>query len=149
MIMTMYIFSIVHASWSILLQVTRLLSQTRKPSLLFAKALKMKESAATVREPTARVTRARAAASQSSERLLILDSTKQQGQKRDLRKNSKRVALEEQINCAATNQHKRRAVLKDVTNVSQDNLNTNCSNASKIAVLDPFSDFVVLFNYEK
>ncbi|KAL1829203.1 hypothetical protein ACET3Z_007615 [Daucus carota] len=93
----------------------------------------MKESAATVREPTARVTRARAAASQSSERLLILDSTKQQGQKRDLRKNSKRVALEEQINCAATNQHKRRAVLKDVTNVSQDNLNTNCSNASKIA----------------
>ncbi|KAK1376032.1 Cyclin N-terminal domain-containing protein [Heracleum sosnowskyi] len=88
--------------------------------------------AATVREPTTRVTRARAAASQSSEGLLILGSSKQQGQKRDLRKNSKRVAVDENNSCAPTNQHKRRAVLKDVSNVCLDNSNTNCANASKI-----------------
>lgn len=99
--------------------------------------------AATVREPTARVTRARAAASQSSEGLHILDSSKQQGQRQELRKNSKRVALDEKHSCAPTNQHKRRAVLKDVTNVCRDISNTLCFNASKIAVLDSFSDFVL------
>ncbi|XP_074331976.1 cyclin-A2-4 isoform X1 [Apium graveolens] len=90
--------------------------------------------AATVREPTARVTRAQAAAasSLSSEGLLISDSSKQQGQQQDIRITSKRVARAEKDSCAPTNQHKRRAVLKDVSNVHRDNLNTNCFNASKI-----------------
>lgn len=121
--------------------------------MLFAEALEMKKEnllAATVREPTARVTRARAAAaSQSSKGLLSLDSSKQQCQKRDSRKTSKRVALAEKDSCAPTNQNKRRAVLRDVTNVRGDSLNTNCFNASNITVFTfcsfTRSEYVTLF----
>ncbi|KAK1362988.1 Cyclin N-terminal domain-containing protein [Heracleum sosnowskyi] len=88
--------------------------------------------AAVVRDPTARVTRARAAASQSSEGLQILNVSKQQLQKRELRKNSKRVALDEKNSCAPGNQHKRRAVLKDVTNICSDDSYRNCVNATKL-----------------
>lgn len=98
--------------------------------------------AAVVRDPTTRVTRARAAASQSSEGLHILDASKQQLQRRELRKNSKRVALDEKSSCAPTNQHKRRAVLKDVTNICCDDSYRNCLNATKPTVLDSSSDFV-------
>ncbi|KAL8118546.1 cyclin-A2-4-like isoform X2 [Apium graveolens] len=88
--------------------------------------------AAVVRDPTARVTRARAAASQSSEGLHILDASKQQLQKHGLRKNSKRVALDENNSCAPTNQHKRRAVFKDVTNICRDDSYRNCVNPTKL-----------------
>ncbi|KAL1810506.1 hypothetical protein ACET3Z_027496 [Daucus carota] len=85
--------------------------------------------AAVVRDPTARVTRAQAAASQSSEGMNNLDASKQHLQKQN---NSKRVALDEKNSCAPTNQHKRRAVLKDVTNICCDNSYRNCVNATKL-----------------
>lgn len=90
---------------------------------------------AAVREPTARITRA--AARQSSGEMLILDGSKQQDHKRVLRKNSKRAALDDRNSGApvtACFQHKRRAVLKDVTNVCCDNSYRNCLNAAKIPV---------------
>ena len=100
--------------------------------------------AAVVRDPTARVTRAQAAASQSSEGMNNLDASKQHLQKRN---NSKRVALDEKNSCAPTNQHKRRAVLKDVTNICCDNSYRNCVNATKLTVLDSSSYFCTYCSY--
>lgn len=80
-------------------------------------------------EPIPRITRARAAACQQSGGIYPSKatkkqdenrfSTKQQDQKRVLRTNSKRAALDEVNNSAPVTsgvQNKRRAVLKDVTN---------------------------------
>ncbi|KAK1434092.1 hypothetical protein QVD17_11010 [Tagetes erecta] len=79
----------------------------------------------TAREPTFRVTRARAAASQSSSS----DPLKEQGRSCVLPKSSKRSVQDENKNndsvtCGA--QNKRRAVLKDVTNICRDNSFKNC-----------------------
>ncbi|KAI3727212.1 hypothetical protein L1987_67023 [Smallanthus sonchifolius] len=86
----------------------------------------------TTREPAFRVTRARAAAaSQSSSS----EPLKEQGSGRVLRKRSKRsVQDENKTNGTATGgaQNKRRAVLKDVTNICRDNSYKNCIIPAKI-----------------
>ncbi|XP_052180980.1 cyclin-A2-4-like isoform X2 [Diospyros lotus] len=88
---------------------------------------------ATVREPTARMTRARAAAFRASGGTTHLETVKQENLKQTLSKNSKRAALDEANNNApgtAGVQLKRRAVLKDVTNVFCDSYK-NCLVAAK------------------
>ncbi|XP_059643771.1 cyclin-A2-4-like isoform X2 [Cornus florida] len=90
---------------------------------------------ANVGEPIARITRARAAAYRTSGGMLPPEASKQQPQKRILRTNSKRAALDEMNTSAsvpASVQHKRRAVLKDVTNVCCENSYRVCLNAAKI-----------------
>ncbi|XP_042484276.1 cyclin-A2-4-like [Macadamia integrifolia] len=85
--------------------------------------------------PTARITRARAAAFQAAGVTLPLQPSAKQDQKRALRENSKRVALDENNSSAPVAgdlQHKRRAVLKEVTNLCCENLHTNCINAAKL-----------------
>ncbi|KAF5763887.1 hypothetical protein HanXRQr2_Chr15g0685601 [Helianthus annuus] len=87
----------------------------------------------TTGEPAFRVTRARVAASQSSSSELL----KEQGVGRLMRKNSKRsVQDENKNNGVATGgvQNKRRAVLKDVTNMCCDNSYKNCIVPAKIPV---------------
>ncbi|CAK9137914.1 unnamed protein product [Ilex paraguariensis] len=89
-----------------------------------------------VREPTARITRARAACLQQSGGKPSSEVPKQQDQKRVLRTNSKRAALDERntsVPVAACVQQKRRAVLRDVTNVCCDNSYKKCLNATKIS----------------
>ncbi|XP_058074664.1 cyclin-A2-4 isoform X2 [Magnolia sinica] len=87
-------------------------------------------------EPPARITRARAAALRSISGMLPLKpSSMKQDQKRILRGNSKRAALDENSHTApivASVQHKKRAVLTDVTNVCCENLHRNCINATKV-----------------
>ncbi|KAK9282256.1 hypothetical protein L1049_005170 [Liquidambar formosana] len=90
---------------------------------------------ANVQEPTARVTRARAAAFRASSGMTTSKASMQQDQKRTLRTNSKRAALDEKNSNApdaACLQRKRRAVLQNVTNVFCENSYTNCINATKI-----------------
>ncbi|THG22778.1 hypothetical protein TEA_024703 [Camellia sinensis var. sinensis] len=90
---------------------------------------------ANVGEPTTRITRARAAACRATGGIPQSEAPKQQDQKRVLRINSKRAALDEVKNSApvpAGVQHKRRAVLKDVTNVCCDSYK-NCLIAAKIS----------------
>ncbi|XP_057504501.1 cyclin-A2-4 isoform X1 [Actinidia eriantha] len=72
-----------------------------------------------VGEPIARMTRARAAACRASGGIPPSKATKQQDQKRVLRTNLKRAALDEENKAPlpAGFQNKRRAALKDVTNV--------------------------------
>ncbi|KAF8400732.1 hypothetical protein HHK36_014032 [Tetracentron sinense] len=85
-------------------------------------------------EPTARVTRSRAAAYRASEGALPLKSSTECDQKRVLRANSKRAALDQNnpgAPATACLQHKRRAVLKDVTNICCENSYRNCINAAK------------------
>ncbi|KAL4583933.1 hypothetical protein LXL04_008519 [Taraxacum kok-saghyz] len=77
---------------------------------------------ANVVEPTFRVTRARAAACKNSE------APKDQGQDRPLRKNPKRSVQVDTNNTT----NKRRAVLKDVTNICCDNSYKNCIIPAKI-----------------
>lgn len=93
--------------------------------------------AAKFEEPTVRITRARAKALSTSGG--ILPSSKgliKQDQKRVLRTNSKRPASDENKPNATTAglQHKRRAVLKDVTNVFCESSYMNCINATKVQV---------------
>lgn len=87
----------------------------------------------TVGEPSFRVTRARAAVCQSS---MGSEVPKDQGHGRVLRKNPKRAVQDERSNNAnatiAGAQNKRRAVLKDVTNICCDNSYKNCIIAAKI-----------------
>lgn len=97
-------------------------------------------------EPIPRITRARAAAYQQSGGIQPSKATKkqdenrfltkQQDQKRVLRTNSKRAAVDEVNNSAPVTagvQNKRRAVLKDVTNVLCDSYR-NCLIAPKVPV---------------
>ncbi|XP_015573777.1 cyclin-A2-4 [Ricinus communis] len=79
----------------------------------------------------ARITRARAAALRASSKVLPLRETRQQGQKRILRANSKRAALDEN-NTSAIDNAKRRAVLRDVTNVCCESSYRSCFSAAKI-----------------
>ncbi|KAI7752042.1 hypothetical protein M8C21_009223 [Ambrosia artemisiifolia] len=86
----------------------------------------------TIGEPTFRVTRARLAASQSSSSELA----KGQGTGRVLNNNSKRSVQDENRNGATATggaQNKRRAVLKDVTNMCCDNSYKNCIVPAKIS----------------
>ncbi|KAK9066267.1 hypothetical protein SSX86_013588 [Deinandra increscens subsp. villosa] len=79
----------------------------------------------TMGEPTFRVTRARAAASQSSSLGLV----NEQGPARVLHKNPKRSMQDENKNNATAivgAQNKRRAVHEDVTNVCRDNSSKKC-----------------------
>lgn len=91
--------------------------------------------AAKVEEPTIRITRARAKALGTSG--VILPSSKptnKQDQKRVLRTNSKRAASDENkptVTAIAGLQHKRRAVLKDVTNMFCENSYMDCIIATK------------------
>ncbi|KAK9101836.1 hypothetical protein Sjap_019090 [Stephania japonica] len=85
-------------------------------------------------ELPARITRARAAAFRASDGALPPKPVMKQDQKRVLRGNSKRPALDENsIGAAAAGlEPKRRAVLKDVTNVCCDNSHKCFINAAKI-----------------
>lgn len=88
-------------------------------------------------EPTIRMTRSRAAASRASGVMLPPKVPTKQETKKITRGNSKRAAPDENNQNAPVNssfQNKRRAVLKDVTNVLCDTSYRNCINASKIQV---------------
>ncbi|KAH7574192.1 hypothetical protein JRO89_XS03G0263900 [Xanthoceras sorbifolium] len=92
-------------------------------------------TAAKAEEPTARITRARAKAMGSSGGVFPSSKpTFKPEQKRALRGNSKRAASDESkapVNVASGLQHKRRAVLKDVTNICE-NSQINCINVSNL-----------------
>lgn len=88
-----------------------------------------------LRDPIARVTRARAKALGLSSGLPLLHPSLKQDDKLASRANSKRAAPdsnEPEMSSAACPQAKRRAVLKDVTNFSCENLYMNCINATKV-----------------
>lgn len=89
-------------------------------------------------ETTARITRARAKALGSSSRLPPLYPSSKQDDKRGLRASLKRAAPEN--NKPAGHLHKKRAVLKDVTNINCDNLYIKCINAAKgqVRMFPPF-----------
>ncbi|KAL3844124.1 hypothetical protein ACJIZ3_001527 [Penstemon smallii] len=85
-------------------------------------------------EATVRITRARAKALGSSRGLPPLYPSEKQDDKRVLRANSKRAPSDNNnpgANSAACPQRKKRAVLKDVTNIGCDNLYLNCINAAR------------------
>lgn len=96
---------------------------------------KENESTEEVEEPTGRITRARYKALRAAGG--ICSSSKpsfKQEQKRVLRLNSKRAASDENkasVSATVGLQPKRRAVLKNVTNVSDDTLYMDCTNATK------------------
>lgn len=100
--------------------------------------------------PPARVTRARAKALGTSS--AVPPSSKPlQDQKRVLRVKSKREALDEDSgSTVVTNsfQHKRRAVLKDVTNSSCEDSNVNIIGTTKVQV-NPHIQFLVVANFAK
>ncbi|XP_058111903.1 cyclin-A2-1-like [Magnolia sinica] len=89
-------------------------------------------------EPTGRITRARAAASHLAGGMLPLKPPPaKHGQKRVLCGNSKRAALNENNHIAPVTvacQQKRRAVLKDVTNVFCENSYRKCISAAKMQI---------------
>lgn len=99
----------------------------------------------TVVEPVFRVTRARAAGSQSS---VGPNVPKEQVPTRVLRKNPKRGVQDENSNSNATattgSGNKRRAVLKDVTNICRDNSYKNCIIPAKITVCNNITSCIVL-----
>ncbi|KAL6996530.1 hypothetical protein U1Q18_006662 [Sarracenia purpurea var. burkii] len=85
-----------------------------------------------VGEPTGRITRARAAACRPYGEILPSKATKQPDQKQIARTNSKRAAVDESsAPVIAGVQNKRRAVLKDVTNVCC-NSYRNCLIAAEV-----------------
>ncbi|XP_076908398.1 cyclin-A2-1-like [Bidens hawaiensis] len=95
------------------------------------------KKAVTSREPTVRVTRARAAASQSSS-----------SEPSKPHNNAKRsVQDENKISATATSgvQKKRRAVLKDVTNICCDNSYKNCIVPTKILVRKQYITFRITY----
>ncbi|KAL0312044.1 UNVERIFIED_CONTAM: Cyclin-A2-1 [Sesamum radiatum] len=84
-------------------------------------------------EPTMRITRARAKVLRPSNGLPPLYPSAKQDDRRVLRANSKRAASDNNkttASSAACPQHKRRAVLKDVTNITCQSLYINCTNAA-------------------
>lgn len=103
----------------------------------------------TTREPTFRVTRARAAASRSSSS----DPSKVQRPSCVLPKSTKRsVQDENKKNDTITGgaQNKRRAVLKDVTNICRDNSYKNCIIPARIPVCkqNHFLCIYIIIHYE-
>ncbi|KDP32289.1 hypothetical protein JCGZ_13214 [Jatropha curcas] len=92
--------------------------------------------AAKVEEPTTRITRARAKAMETSVGVLPASRPSfKEDQKRALRAHTKRTASDDNKACATAIsglQHKRRAVLKDVTNLIRENSHANCDNGAKV-----------------
>ncbi|KAK6140985.1 hypothetical protein DH2020_025276 [Rehmannia glutinosa] len=87
-----------------------------------------------LREPTVRITRARAKALSSSSGLPPLYPSSKPDGKQVLRANMKRAASDDNkqaATSAACPQHKKRAVLKDLTNITCENLYINCINAAR------------------
>ncbi|TQE10580.1 hypothetical protein C1H46_003818 [Malus baccata] len=95
-------------------------------------------NAAKVEDPNVRITRARSKAfGASSEELSSSKLFIKQDQKCGLRAISKRAASDENKASAIANvglQHKRRAVLKDVGNITSKNSYVNCTDASQIQI---------------
>ncbi|KAF5204856.1 Cyclin-a2-1 [Thalictrum thalictroides] len=83
-------------------------------------------------EPTGRITRARAAAYRASGGMLPPKPCTRQTQKECPEANSKRSGSDENCSVSVTGQNKRRAVLKDVTNVLCESSYKSCMNAAKI-----------------
>ncbi|KAJ6957253.1 hypothetical protein D5086_031602 [Populus alba] len=105
------------------------------PSSRQAEMNKENATAAKHEEPTTRITRARAKASGTSVGLFPASKPSfKQDQKHPLRSKAKRAASDENKSCStsvAGLKHKRRAVLKDVTNVLCENSHLNCNIATK------------------
>ncbi|XP_038695641.1 cyclin-A2-2-like isoform X2 [Tripterygium wilfordii] len=97
---------------------------------------KENESVTKFEEPNARITRARAKALGTSSGIFpSLKSSFKQDENRVLRANSKRAASDENKNSMSGThglQHKRRAVLKDVTNIIDEDMNIDGTNATKV-----------------
>ncbi|KAH1057447.1 hypothetical protein J1N35_035512 [Gossypium stocksii] len=88
-----------------------------------------------IEEPTGRITRARAKAQREAEGICSSKPSFKLDQKCVLRMNSKRASSDENKTCVAATvglQPKRRAVLKDVTNVSVNGMQIDCLNVTEI-----------------
>lgn len=116
-----------------------------KPCFGFLENLIQMKKGDTFGEPTFRVTRARAALSQTS---IFSEVPKERDSPgRVLRKNSKRAVSDENNNNAASTvggQNKRRAVLKDITNVYRDSSFKNCEIPAKIPVCKQYNFFLII-----
>lgn len=102
-------------------------------------------TAAKFGEPTVRITRARAKGLSISEGLPPPRPSRKHDQKPTLQQNSKRPASDENkssISLTSCFQHKKRAVLKDVTNVFCDP-HVNCINAVRVQVPLFFSEATI------
>ncbi|KAK5824330.1 hypothetical protein PVK06_019101 [Gossypium arboreum] len=96
---------------------------------------KENEPIESMEEPTGRITRARAKAQRGAEGMCSSKPSFKQDQKCVLRMNSKRASSDENRTCVAATvglQPKRRAVLKDVTNVSANAMQIDCLNVTEI-----------------
>ncbi|RVW54026.1 Cyclin-A2-1 [Vitis vinifera] len=92
-------------------------------------------TSAKIEEPTVRITRARAKAATKSGGLLPPKPPIKLDEMQVVRTNSKRPASNENKPSATANaglQHKRRATLKDVTNVVSENSYMNCISTTKV-----------------
>ncbi|KAI7994396.1 Cyclin-A2-1 [Camellia lanceoleosa] len=101
------------------------------------KQLGNKENRTTAKfeEPTVRITRARAKALATSRGLPPSKTSMKQEQKLILQQSSKRSASDKNnpsVSITDCLQHKKMAVLKDVTNILCDNPYINCINAVKL-----------------
>ncbi|CAA0810615.1 Unknown protein [Striga hermonthica] len=87
-----------------------------------------------LRQPSVRITRARAKALGSSSGLPPLHPSFKQDDKPVLRAHLKRAVSDNKkpSSAAACAPHKKRAVLKDVTNIACDDLYINCINAARV-----------------
>ncbi|TYH12314.1 hypothetical protein ES288_A06G057800v1 [Gossypium darwinii] len=96
---------------------------------------KENEPIESMEEPTGRITRARAKAQRGAEGMCSSKPSFKQDQKCVLRMNSKRASSDENRTCVAATvglQPKRRAMLKDVTNVSANGMQIDCLNVTEI-----------------
>lgn len=94
-------------------------------------------TSAEIEEPTVRITRARAKAATKSGGLLPPKPPIKLDEMQVVRTNSKRPASNENKPSATANaglQHKRRATLKDVTNVVSENSYMNCISTTKVEI---------------
>ncbi|KAK5833766.1 hypothetical protein PVK06_017623 [Gossypium arboreum] len=96
---------------------------------------KENEPIESIEEPTGRITRARAKVQRGAEGMCSSKPSFKQDQKCVLRMNSKCASSDENRTCVAATvglQPKRRAVLKDVTNVSANGMQIDCLNVTEI-----------------
>ncbi|KAG8491726.1 hypothetical protein CXB51_015150 [Gossypium anomalum] len=96
---------------------------------------KENEPIESIEEPTGRITRARAKAQRGAEGMCSSKPSFKQDQKCVLRMNSKRASSDENKTCVAATvglQPKRRAVLKNVTNVGANGMQIDCLNVTEI-----------------
>ena len=108
-------------------------------------------TSAKIEEPTVRITRARAKAATKSGGLLPPKPPIKLDQMQVVRTNSKRPASNENKPSATANaglQHKRRATLKDVTNVVSENSYMNCISTTKVeARILSFFELYIMCNF--